>query len=106
MTSDRQGFDRSATITRSILGYGMLAGPFYLVVGVVQGERALARYSLFSGLAVLLGFFGGFFIPGIAGGTFGIWFAVIIGCIWLAVLSRHLYRVSPDPHCAPTSELT
>jgi len=30
------GFDRSAAVTRSLLGYGVLAGPFYLVVGLVQ----------------------------------------------------------------------
>ena len=29
--------DRTAAITRSLLGYGVLAGPFYLVVGLVQG---------------------------------------------------------------------
>lgn len=28
--------DRSAAITRSLLGYGALAGPFYLVVGLAQ----------------------------------------------------------------------
>ncbi|GLZ40437.1 DUF998 domain-containing protein [Actinokineospora sp. NBRC 105648] len=28
--------DRPAAITRSLLGYGLLAGPFYLVVGLVQ----------------------------------------------------------------------
>ena len=30
------GFDRSAAVTRSLLGYGVLAGPFYLTVGLVQ----------------------------------------------------------------------
>ena len=30
-------FDRSAAITRSLLGYGVLAGPFYVAVGVIQG---------------------------------------------------------------------
>jgi hypothetical protein len=29
--------DRTAAITRSLLGYGVLAGPFYVVVGLVQG---------------------------------------------------------------------
>jgi uncharacterized protein DUF998 len=28
--------DRTSAITRSLLGYGVLAGPFYLVVGLVQ----------------------------------------------------------------------
>jgi len=31
------GFDRGAAITRSLLGYGVVVGPFYLVVGVIQG---------------------------------------------------------------------
>lgn len=29
--------DRTAAVTRSLLGYGVLAGPFYVLVGVVQG---------------------------------------------------------------------
>ncbi|MHC1559966.1 DUF998 domain-containing protein [Actinomycetospora sp. C-140] len=28
--------DRTAAITRSLLGYGLLAGPFYVVIGLVQ----------------------------------------------------------------------
>jgi len=34
--------DRTAAVTRSLLGYGVLAGPFYVIVGVVQG---LARHG-------------------------------------------------------------
>jgi len=30
------GFDRGAAITRALLGYGVLVGPFYLAVGLVQ----------------------------------------------------------------------
>jgi hypothetical protein len=29
-------FDRAAAVTRSLLGYGVLAGVFYLVVGLAQ----------------------------------------------------------------------
>ena len=58
----------------------------------------LARLSFFSGLAVLLGFLGGFF-PGLSSPTLGIWFAVVIGWTWLTVMSRHLYGVSSDPKC-------
>ena len=29
-------FDRGAAVTRSLLGYGVLAGPFYLAVGLMQ----------------------------------------------------------------------
>jgi hypothetical protein len=61
---------------------------------------SMARLSVFSGLAVLLGYFGGFLLPV---GTLGIWFAVVVGWAWLAVLSLHLYRVAPDPNCAPQS---
>lgn len=57
---------------------------------------SIARLSLFSGLSVLLGFFGGFALPV---GTLGIWFAVVMGWAWLAVLSLHLYRVAPSPNC-------
>ena len=32
----RADIDRTAAITRSLLGYGVLAGPFYLVVGLAQ----------------------------------------------------------------------
>jgi hypothetical protein len=55
--------------------------------------RALTRFSLFSGLAVLVGFFGGIF-SGVAAGVLGIWFSVIVGWAWLSILSLHLYRRS------------
>lgn len=29
--------DRTSAVTRSLLGYGVLAGPFYVLVGVIQG---------------------------------------------------------------------
>jgi hypothetical protein len=32
----RGDVDRAAAVTRSLLGYGVLAGPFYVVVGLVQ----------------------------------------------------------------------
>jgi hypothetical protein len=42
--------DRTAAITRSLLGYGVLAGPFYLVVGVAQALTrsgyAITRHDL------------------------------------------------------------
>ncbi|MEO8452036.1 MAG: DUF998 domain-containing protein [Gemmatimonadota bacterium] len=68
-----------------------------------RNTRSIARLSVLSGLAVVLGFFGGFLIPGISIGTLGIWFAVVVGWAWLAVTSLHLYRVAPDPNCAPQS---
>ena len=64
-----------------------------------RNERSLARLSLFSGIAVLLGFFGGGALSRSIGGVAGIWFAVVVGWAWLALLSRHLYRESPSPKC-------
>ena len=47
-------------------------------------QTTLALLSLFSGLSVFIGFFGGIASPiGVA----GIWFAVVVGWAWLAVLS-------------------
>ena len=37
VTSSAARCDRAAAVTRSLLGYGVLAGPFYVVVGLVQG---------------------------------------------------------------------
>ena len=43
-------FDRSAAITRSLLGYGVVAGPFYLLTGLIQAFARdgfdLARHPL------------------------------------------------------------
>ncbi len=64
-------------------------------------ESIMARLSLASGVVILLGFFGGFAVPVLAKGSIGIWMAVVVGWVWLAVLSVQLYRVSPDPRCAP-----
>lgn len=35
-TFSDSGFDRGAAVTRSLLGWGVVAGPFYLIVGLVQ----------------------------------------------------------------------
>lgn len=48
-----------------------------------------AWISLAAGLAIILGFFSGM-IPGI--GVLGIWFAVVVGWAWLALLSLRLRR--------------
>jgi len=34
MSTEPSGFDRGAAVTRSLLGWGVVAGPFYIVVGV------------------------------------------------------------------------
>jgi hypothetical protein len=84
------------------LGFVCLAVSCFLAAPAMsrRHERSMARLSLCSGLAVVLGFFGGF-IPGVSLGTIGIWFSVVVGWMWLAILSRHLYRVAPDPNCVP-----
>lgn len=52
---------------------------------------SLALLSLFSGLAVLFGFFGGMALPV---GILGIWFAVVVGWAWLSVLSFRLSQLA------------
>jgi hypothetical protein len=61
---------------------------------------SLAIVSLFSGLAVWVGFFGGV-TPQI--GIAGIWFAVVVGWAWLAVMSLYLTRVSRESQTDFTS---
>jgi hypothetical protein len=34
-TTAGAGFDRRAAVTRSLLGWGVVAGPFYLVFGLI-----------------------------------------------------------------------
>ena len=53
-----------------------------------RGVAWLAWLSLFSGVIVLVGFFGG-----IALGVLGIWIAVVVGWVWLAVMSLGLKRL-------------
>ena len=52
---------------------------------------SLALHSLVSGLAIVLGFFGGMALPI---GVLGIWFAVVVGWAWLAFLSLRLNRLA------------
>jgi uncharacterized protein DUF998 len=55
-----------------------------------RGASWLALLSLLSGLTVVLGFFGGIASPV---GILGIWIAVVVGWIWLAVMSLSLPRL-------------
>lgn len=64
-----------------------------------NGYPSLALGGVVSGLTVLVGFFGGFVIPGIAGTTIGIWIAVVVGWVWLGWVSARLYRMAPSPEC-------
>jgi hypothetical protein len=85
------------------LGFISLAVSCFFAARAMSHRNAqlMARLSAFTGLAILLGFFGGFLIPV---GTLGIWFAVVVGWAWLAVLSLHLYRVSPHPRGRSTPQ--
>jgi hypothetical protein len=56
----------------------------------------LAGLSFLCGLAVVLGFFGGMAFS--RAGILGIWFSVLVGWAWLAVMSLHLRRVVPNPN--------
>jgi hypothetical membrane protein len=69
-----------------------------------RNAPALARLSLLCGLAVVIGFFGGAAFSSSTAGVMGIWFSVVVGWTWLAVMSLHLYRVAPSPGCPPRSE--
>lgn len=82
------------------LGFTCLAVSCLIAARVMSRRNApsLARLSLLSGLAVLLGFFGGPALPSRSAVVLGIWFSVLVGWAWLAVMSRHLYRLTPDPH--------
>jgi hypothetical protein len=59
-----------------------------------QRSTSLAGLSLFSGLSVLGGFFGGIALPM---GVAGIWFAVVVGWLWLLVLSLRLGTRDASP---------
>lgn len=85
------------------LGFVSLAVSCFLAARALRrrNERSFSRFSLVSGLAVVLGFFGGPLLGGGASPVLGIWISVIVGWAWLVILSLHLYRVSPDPRCAP-----
>ena len=66
-----------------------------------RGASRLAWYSEASGAAVAIGFFGGPVFGSATAMVFAIWFSVLAGWTWLAVLAIHLYRTAPDPNCAP-----
>jgi hypothetical protein len=81
------------------LGFTCLAVSCFCAASALsrRGTPSPARLSFFCGLAVLLGFFAGPALPGNLP-VLGIWFSVVVGWAWLAVLSLHLSRVAPDPN--------
>ena len=71
------------------LGFNFLAISCFFAARAMRRRNMspLALLSLLSGVAVVLGFFGGIFSPL---GVGGIWFAVVAGWIWLSVMSLRL----------------
>jgi hypothetical protein len=97
-----EGFPTSISTTGLIhfiwgaLGFTFLAISCFFAASAMWRRHAssLAWLSLLSGLAVVLGFFGGLVLPM---GILGIWFAVVVGWAWLAVMSLGaLTAANPD----------
>jgi Protein of unknown function (DUF998) len=94
-----KGFPTSISLTGLLhfvagaLGFTFLAISCFFAARAMSRRKvsSLARLSLLSGLAVVLGFFGG---PVIPMGILGIWFAVVVGWAWLAVMSLRLNRLN------------
>lgn len=84
------------------LGFVSLAVSCFFAASAMsrRNVRSFAIVSLLSGLAILLGFFGG---PLLSLGTLGIWFSVVVGWVWLAALSYHLYQSAEGPNGATAS---
>jgi hypothetical protein len=93
-----EGFPTSISTTGLVhFAAGALAFAFLALSGLFAAwtmarrrESSLAVLSLLSGLAVGFGFFGGLALPI---GVVGIWFAVVVGWAWLAVMSLRLGRL-------------
>jgi hypothetical protein len=90
-----EGFPTSISTTGLIHFIAGALGFAFLGLSCLFAARAmwrrqmllLACLSLLSGLAVVLGFFGGLALPF---GILGIWFAVVVGWVWLGVVSVRL----------------
>lgn len=82
------------------LGFVSLAVSCFLAAVAMSRRKAsaLARISFFAGLAVPIGFFGGAALTGNAAGIAGIWISVVVGWVWLAVMSLHLRRATLAHH--------
>jgi len=80
------------------LGFTCLAVSCFMAASAMsrRNARSLSHFSFLSGLAVVLGFFGGMAFS--TAGILGIWFSVLVGWAWLAVMSLHLYRLVPGPN--------
>jgi Na+-driven multidrug efflux pump len=94
-----EGIPTSISTTGLIHFVAGALGFVFLAISCFSAARAmsrrhvspLARLSMFSGVAVVLGFFGGIALPL---GVLGIWFAVVVGWAWLTVTSLRLKRLA------------
>jgi hypothetical protein len=90
-----EGFPTSISTTGLIhfiagaLAFTFLAISCFGAAAAMRRRKApsLALLSLISGLVVVVGFFGGMALPI---GIVGIWVAVVVGWVWLAVMSHRL----------------
>jgi uncharacterized protein DUF998 len=75
------------------LGFIMLGVACFVAARVMSRRqvRFLARVSFLSGVAVIIAFFGGAAFSSSSAGVLGIWFSVIVGWTWLAIMSLHLH---------------
>lgn len=65
-----------------------------IAVGIAflrRREKGLAMLSFVAGVCIVAGFFAPMFLPS-AGPVAGIWFSVVIGWAWLALICAHLRR--------------
>jgi len=71
------------------LGFTFLALSCFFAARAMSLRRvsSLAWLSLLSGLVVVVGFFGGVMLPL---GVLGIWIAVVVGWLWLSLMSHRL----------------
>jgi hypothetical protein len=93
-----EGFPTSISTTGLVhvvagaLGFTFLAISGFAAAWTMRRRvPSLALLSLLSGLAVVFGFAGGIVFPI---GILGIWFAVVVGWAWLAVMSLRLNRLA------------
>jgi hypothetical protein len=94
-----EGFPTSISTTglthfiAGALGFTFLAVGGLFAAWTMWRRRhpALAGLSLLSGLSVAVGFFGGMVLPF---GILGIWFAVVVGWVWLSVMSIRLQHLA------------
>ncbi|WP_020580415.1 DUF998 domain-containing protein [Actinopolymorpha alba] len=81
------------------IGFLLLAAAAFVVARWCKrrGETSWAVWSRVSGIVVIVGFFGGAFMPSPELGVLLLWIVVVAIWAWLAAASVHLYRTVPHP---------